>query len=151
MIKKIISLIALVLVLACIIIFTKKDPISTTPVPSVNEARYTNKELGFSFSIPTGWHLGENNPTSSYMQIFNYDVAQADGKEIFPQGYNKIEMNVMKASEVVATKEDDEDISQYKFRHIPLADGINVLRVIMYGDKKNFYILDEFVKTIKTD
>lgn len=111
-----------------------------------------------------------------YMQLFNYNENQAVGKSIFPEGYNKIEAVVGERSffseepssdypeqsrnteEVViakqkATKVDITLMGGQKIRtyNVPLPNPVGdyILKINIYGDPDNFYVLDQLVNSIE--
>lgn len=133
---------------------------------------YKNTALGLKFEYPAGWYVDSDHLGQGTLQLFNYDVAAADGKSIFPKGSNKIEAIITDDSNIVTSSDYPEksrqttavevagkqatrihillEGSQMLVYVIPIASQKSVyLRMIIYGDPHNFSVLDDVVKSIE--
>jgi hypothetical protein len=134
---------------------------------------YANKDLGMRFNYPIGWHLGENTLGDSsghgYLQLYNYDETQVSGGSVFEQGTNKIEIVLVDNSEMATSSdyvEQDRKTAQveiagkssiryditllgnqkYRTYIIPYKDKF--LSMTIYGDSRNFSVLDQVVQSL---
>lgn len=131
---------------------------------------YTSQKYKLRFIYPKSWSIGDNHLGDGTFQIFNYDESHKTGKSIFLKGQNKIEVvieeknidatssdylneKVMKNSFTFfgqpATKVEVELIGGHKvlYYFISLPNFTNkYLRLSIYGDPSNFYILDNLIK-----
>lgn len=134
---------------------------------------YKNDKLGLSFKFPQGWYLGSNSLGYGSLQLLNYDVAKASGKSIFPEGTNKIEAVITDRNSVAASADSNEQSRKTNNLQIngqsvvredvTLAGGIRFntyiipipsltgkyLAITIYGDPKNFSILDDLIKSME--
>lgn len=147
---------------------------TTGTVSTTTDAQmvYENKNLGLQFNFPLGWHAGVNTLGDSsgygYLQLFNYDETKASGS-VFPEGENKIEIAITDEN-TIATSSDYPEQSRktnqvqiagktatqfdiilsgsQKYRAYIIPFQSRFLRMVIYGDPANFYLLDNIVKSI---
>lgn len=134
---------------------------------------YKNEKLSLSFKYPQGWYLGSNSLGYGSLQLLNYDITKASGKSIFPEGTNKIEAFITDQNSVASSLESTEQSRKTNNlqingqsvtrEDITLAGGMRFntyiipipsltekyLAITIYGDPKNFSILDDLVKSIE--
>ena len=132
---------------------------------------YTSKEYGFHFLFSSkGWYIGDNCLGCGTFQLSNYDPATADGKDFGPAYASKIEMAIVHSNVNAASidypeihrsentvivagekaKVFDIELLQGKIRsyYIPLPKKPGLfLAMSIYGNDKNFHILDEIAKS----
>lgn len=134
---------------------------------------YRNNQLGLAFEYPQGWRVSSNSLGYGMLQLFSYDVANADGKSVFPKGDNKIEAVIVN-DPIITTSSDYPEKSRETtpvsvvgqradkttvtlqggekslIYIIPLpSQSGKFLRIVIYGDPANFSILDDLVQSIQ--
>lgn len=141
-----------------------------TPGPS-GKLLYTNEKSGFSFTFPESWHIGQDSLTYTSFQIFNYDETQENGSK-WREGMNKIEAGIsdknsstpssdypeksresatVQIGGVSVVREDVEleGLGQHRTYYMPFPDQhAKFLRITIYGDKDNFSVFDDLVKSL---
>lgn len=143
-----------------------------SPSATNKQSEYLNKKYGFSFMFPSSWQIGDNHLGAGTFQIFNY--IPRDGKDSFSgENTNKIEATIAYTQEISLSDDypstkistttlniagqgslvidyqlvGGQRIHSYS---IPLPNTKdNFLVISIYGDKSNFHVLDELVKSIQ--
>lgn len=146
-----------------------------------NKLHYTNTFIGLSFDLPIGWHntydtLGNADLYNygGYAQFVNFDERTAPQKSGYLPGFNKIEVALIPNIMVTATSSDYVEIARATTtveisgrtstkinttilgglksrRYIIPMGSENSLTVSIGGDPKNFFVLDDLVKTLKLE
>lgn len=142
----------------------------------VRDNTYINKEYGFTFQIPDGWHLEDTDLNQGTLQLFNYReneirFAKSNAFNQFPN-IAKIEAVITTDLQNIHSSEDQPgEIVEEKFIEInklsatrviikykndievldysiPLSENNSLyLNIRMYGhNRDNFHILDDLVK-----
>ena len=175
------TLVAVLLIIIVVIAIGQKQPtgeaanyagaISTR---TDGQQVYTNARYGFQFAYPKGWLVGDNSLGYSTLQLSNYDISKADGKDFNNEngGRNKIEAYISdddadkpsefypetnrKEKQVVVTGQSsiyreieligNDKVNSYTIT-LPNTDN-KYLRISIYGDQANFSILDKVVGSI---
>jgi len=126
-----------------------------------NRMLVTNTALGFQFSVPGIWRIGDNRLGYGTFQMFNYEEAAATGSK-WDAGENKIEMALIddpatfasgSMTPVKIAGEDafrtEGEFKNYVSYIVPLkaAPG-KFITMTIYGDPKNYTLLDSVVATL---
>ncbi len=152
------------------------EPVGTISTTTSGQTSYVNKNMGLTFEFPQDWHLGMNTLGDAsghgYLQLFNYDEHQADGKSVFSEGHNKIEAGIS-SEDTYGTSSDypeksrvtkkitvsgqpatlvdielgGQNIRNYSIE-LPSSSG-KLFSISIYGDPKNFEVLDNLIKSFK--
>ena len=133
---------------------------------------YENNQLGLKFYFPSAWHLAKDTLGDSsqhgYLQLFNYDEGSVNGKG-FQSLQNKIELTITNNYSVATSSDYPEktrvetnflikgitatstdvtlsDQQSYRVITIPMKSAF--LKAVVYGDPKNFEVLNVLIKSI---
>ena len=147
--------------------------------PSKNgKSVYTNKKYGFSFTFPSEWRVGDDSLGYGTLQFFNYDESEGVGGHKFQSGQNKIEMRILSSDSIYIDENASsafptETIENRRLtvagqaafmERIRLVNGEEILKsykiilhkipdsgiaIVIYGDTKNFFLLDRLVESIE--
>lgn len=137
--------------------------------------KYVNNITGISFIIPEGWHFSQDYidngvVKNGFIQMFNYTTNEP--KSVFSVGQNKIEGAISSNNKYSLSTDDiyiHENLKEYvviisnkninvaegnygntefKTYYVPTNISDKYLNITIYGDIKNFYILDNLVKSL---
>jgi len=150
---------------------------STTPQSPAKQStpgQYVSERFGFSFTYPKDWYVetdrldsGATNG-SAYVQMYNYDRSNLDDTPGWGAGHNKIEFSIssngsgdvtggttnvgttVELDGVSALRVDTTGDGNWVTYSVPLRMGERkFLNMTIYGDRSNFYILDNIMATLK--
>ena len=132
---------------------------------------YISKEYGIFFLFPSkGWYIGDNCLGCGTFRVSNYDPETADGKDFSFATATKIEMGISRSNSYGTSTDYPEverhektviidgrevrvfdiELLQGKVRSysipLPKKPGL-FLAMSIYGNDKNFHILDEIAKS----
>jgi len=176
--KIILSLIIIILILIFSFLNFNKESIDDNEIIISNEDQlniekintYSNDQYNFSFSYPTTWIIKSDNLGKGALQLLNYDDSKSSNS--FSEGENKIEfviidqLNIDDSSDypeknktvadVRITNQDSKKINieltngeKIISYYIPIPQQNKYLYVSIYGDIRNFDVLDEVVNSIQ--
>ncbi len=140
-----------------------------------DKEKYVNNIAGISFIVPEGWHVSRDHVDNGVVkngliQMFNYTPGEP--KSGFPLGQNKIEGTISPNNKYSLSADDiytPENLKEYvvvisnkninvaegnygdiefKTYYVPTKISDKYLTITIYGDIKNFYILDNLVKSL---